>query len=325
MQSQQETVLSQKSINTTQIVYDDIIMTQNDQFAVAKIWYQPSSDKLHSLLYQTSVLPIYSYDSKTNKFHLKLNENTEQNILSTIDQMSINYIKSTGLLKRLMLSPQKVRYRTIVTDFTNKENEKINSIELKNTTKTKYYSNGVKKSKNLEDVENLLKKNVNVKTIIEIDGLVVDIKKESITTNIILHQFKIEKIKPKKIELNEYSFLESETDEDTEEEKQEMELVTINEENNNVDDEGDEENDDNEEIVQEISKKDIIEIEDESDNISDSNESEGNSYEEESSEDLDVEEFVTKLKQTQSESVKQKDIQKIQTPPKPKRGRPAKK
>lgn len=314
MHSQHDTVLTRKTIDTTKIVYDDIILTQNDQFAVSKIWYQPSNDSMHSLLYQTTVLPVYSYDNKNGKFLLRLNKNNEQQILSEIDQLSINYIKMSGLLQKLSLSPKEVRYRTIVNDFNNKEGEQMNSIELKNTLKTKYYSNGIKKSKTLDDIENILKKGLNVKVIIEIDGLIVDIKKGSIITNVILHQFRVERIIPKKIELGEYSFLESEDDEEETANITNNEIITQkgNDEGN------DEEDGEDEELVQQIAKQDIIHVDDENDMSSDCNESDGNSYDEESSADIDVEDFVSKLKQT-----KQVQVQKVQTPQKQKRGRPS--
>lgn len=317
MQSQQNIVLTRKTIDTTKIVYDDIILTQNDQFAVAKIWYQPSSDNMHSLLYQTTVLPVYSYDNKNGKFLLRLGKDNEQQILSEIDQLSINYIKTSGLLQKLSLSPKEVRYRTIVNDFNNKEGERMNSFELKNALKTKYYSNGIKKSKTLDDVESTLKKGVNVKVIIEIDGLIVDIKRGSIITNIILHQFRVEKIVPKKIELGEYSFLDSDNEEENEEQPEEIITQVMAEE-----DDGESNDEDDEEIVQQIANQDIIHVDDEENEISsDCNESEGNSYDEESSADIDVEDFVTKLKQSQASKPTQ--VQKIPTPPKPKRGRPS--
>jgi len=300
------TILSQNTIDLSSIFYDDIIMTQNDQFAVAKIWYKPSQNEMHSMFYQTSTLPIYSYDTKTNKFLLQLNGKNEQNILSEIDKLSINYIKSENLVKRLSLSPKTVKYRTIVQDFINKENDRINSFELKHTLKTKYYSHGLKKSKTLEDVESMLKKGTNIKAIFEFDGLIVDIKKETIFTNIILHQFKIEKIIPKRFELCEYSFLESDNDENVDEIKY----------SNNVKSDKESSDELSEEIVQNIAKNDIIEIDDNEDVISSDSDNEINSYEEESSEDINVEEFVSKLKET--------ELKKEITLAKPKRGRPSK-
>lgn len=320
MQSQQSTVLAKKTIDTTKIVYDDIILTQNDQFAVAKIWYQPSSDNMHSLLYQTMVLPVYSYDNSNGKFLLRLNGENEQQFLSEIDQLSINYIKKSGLLQKLSLSPKEVRYRTIVTD-NNKEGERMNLFELKNTLKTKYYSNGIKKSKNLDDVECVLKKGINVKVIVEFDGLVVDIKRGTIFTNIILHQFRIEKIVPKKIELVEYSFLDSDNESDDEDIENDEILTQVN--NEDEDDDIKDDIKEDEDIVQQIATHDIIRVDEEEEEISsDCNESEENSYDEESSVDVDVEDFVSKLKQTQPKPVQ---VQKMPTPPKPKRGRPSSK
>lgn len=325
MQAQQDLILSPKTIDTSLIVYDDIILTQNNQFAVAKIWYKPSNNTMHSLFYQTSTMPIYNYDQKNNKFFIKLNGGIDQHVLNEIDKLSINYIKSTNLVQRLALSPKSVKYRTVVQDFTNKEGEHVNSFELKNNTFTKYYSNGIKKSKTLDEVNDLLNKGINVKTIIEIDGLIVDIKKETITTNIVLHQFRIEKIIPKKIELCEYSFLES----DDEVENESLNLqnnLTINnmtyeEENgNNNDKEENEEEEDEDEEDEEGDDEKIIINNEEDETLSE--ESEGNSYEEESSDDMDVEEFVSKLKETQKPAEVPKQ-QNIKSPPKGKRGRPA--
>jgi hypothetical protein len=137
-------------------------------------------------------------------------------------------------------------------------------------------------------------------------------------TNVILHQFRVEKIIPKKIELCEYSFLESdnEDNEDNEINNENKEKIIAHE---NLEEEEEDEDVNDEELVQQIATNDIIEINDEENELSsDCNESEGNSYDEESSNDIDVEDFVSKLKQTQP--VKQ--VQKIKTPPKPKRGRP---
>lgn len=343
-----QTVNTKKDINVDHIVFDDIIMIQNDQFALAKMWYKPSLKSMHSVFYQTGTLEMVNFDEKTNDFTLELNQE-DQNILDQIDKASIKYIKETGLIQRLSLKKNEVKYRTIVNDTKNKLDEPIKSIKLKSTPNTKFYSNGIKKTRTLSETQQFLIDGIGVKVIIEFDGVVIDIKKNLIITSIILHQFKINKIVPKRLELVEYSFIDSDNEDENDKDNnddnnssdknmfhtvQSTDVV----ENDNVPEE-DSSND-----IDETNEVDDIEHvhhannteneDDEESNDMESEDNEENSYDEESS-DIDVEEFVSKLKQTQpqkqtlskiketpkSQLVKQTESQ---IPEKPKRGRPSK-
>jgi hypothetical protein len=55
----------------------------------------------------------------------------------------------------------------------------------------------------------MLIKGNNIKVILEVDGIIVDIKNNTILTNVIPRQILIQKMKPLKTNLTEYSFIDS--------------------------------------------------------------------------------------------------------------------
>jgi hypothetical protein len=237
MQKQIERVLTRKNINSNQIVYDDITFINDNQVAVLKMWYQHSNTQMQSLFYQTEAVQLYSQDfAKTKDLLLLLNGSPEQNFFEELDKLSINHVKSTGLIKKLALNPKEVKYRTIVNEINTVGNtETIHTTKVKVTDKTKFYVQGNKKSKSFEDVHHILQAGSNVKAIIEIDSLMIDIKSSVIITKLVLHQFRIEKVIPLKIELNEYSFVDSDEDEHEDEHGDEDEDEHINCNHNNSD------------------------------------------------------------------------------------------
>lgn len=201
-------VLNHSKVNLSNIIYDDLILTNNKQYVVSKMWYQyKESHQPITLHIQTSLLKIYEI-TKNGDIIVSLGE-LNDTIFDKIDQLSLEFIKSNGVTKKFGLKD--VKYKTIVNEVEITQKQKINVLRLKILEKTQFYVSN-KTSQKFADIKKLLIKNVDVKAIIEIDGLVIDINNNIIFTNIILRQILIKKVKPLKIELSEYSFVNSDSD-----------------------------------------------------------------------------------------------------------------
>ena len=265
-------VLTRKNINVSNILYDDIIMSQNKQFAIAKIWMSQLNMQMHSLFYQTDALNIHEL-TDNNDLLVSLQDTKELNLFNEIDRLSIQHIKSSNIIKELNLNAKIVKYKSVVNEIENENQSKINILKLKimnnNKTITKFYKQGDRQNKKFDDISKSLITGQNIKAIIEIDGLIIDIKNNTLFTNVILHQLRIEKITPIKLTLGEYSFVDS--DENNSE----------NESENNLENDSDENNSKNENNLKNEHNDNNL------DNDSDDNDSDDNNSENESDNNLD--------------------------------------
>jgi hypothetical protein len=208
-------VLRQANVNIEKLIYDDFILTDNKQYAVSKIWYQKNeSSQPHTLYVQPLKLKVYEV-TKVGDIILLLSEE-DGKLFENIDELSVDIAKSSGVTKKFAMKD--VKYKTIVNEIeielSPQKKTKINALRLKiiNGSKgTKFYIND-RDPKSIEDIKKLLVKDVEVKVILEIDTLIVDLKNNIIFTNIILKQALIKKMKPLKMELSEYSFIDSDNE-----------------------------------------------------------------------------------------------------------------
>ena len=157
---------------------------------------------------QTSLLKIYDV-TKTGDLILSLGDG-DCVIFEKIDNKSVEYVKSSGITKQYNL--KNVTYKTIVSEVTTDNSENINAWKLRIMTgenSTKFFINGNKKCLQYESIKDILTKGNCIKVILEVDGIIVDIKNNTILTNVIPRQILIQKMKPLKTNLIEYSFVDS--------------------------------------------------------------------------------------------------------------------
>lgn len=197
-----------RDIDTSNIIYDDIIEYNNGNFLVSKIWI--GEDEIKSLIVQSSYLKLYKY----NETNMILIPNEHMiNFLESIDELTYNFIHKNEIIKKYKL--KNYTYKTLINELN--DNDKVLRIRILNDKKpTLFFIASNKQKINQFEIKNRIDKIDCVKIIFEIDSFIIDTKNKIMFTNIIarhvlLHEIKL---KPIKTELTEYSFLESDSDND---------------------------------------------------------------------------------------------------------------
>lgn len=196
-------------INFNKMVFENFIMANDDKHLISKIWYQESELIQPTSFYvQTSNLKLHTVPKTANDDLLLIVDNP--NFFDELDKVSVNFIKSTGILKKYGL--QKTTFKSNLSNPDNNSN--LESLRLKIGNCDFYQRN--KLLGKINDVLNLgvLQKDINVKAIIEIDFITINVKQNFIFTNLVIKQAQIQKLSPKKIELTEYSFIDDDLDDD---------------------------------------------------------------------------------------------------------------
>lgn len=205
-------VMNQHNVNLSGMVHDDWSQTENKQYVVSKIWHQKNDgEQPKSFFIQTTTLKLYEI-TKNGDLILELDNDKNTELFDNIDKSALNYAKSSGITKKYELKD--VKYKAIINEIELTPLKKINSLRLRileGNKPTKFYLSD-KEPQNMNDIKKYLVNGTNVKVILEIDGLVVDLKTNIIFTNIILRQVLIKKMKPIRIELTDYSFIDSENE-----------------------------------------------------------------------------------------------------------------
>lgn len=276
-------ILKTSSIDYSKIVYDELESSKNGKYVVSKIWYT-SDDNVQpvTLFFQTDLVSLYEV-TKSNDIILQLLGKEQESFFEKIDEMSLTYAKEKCVTKKYKMKDAK--YKTIINEIEIADDEKINALKLKASSETKhvhYFSMGNKTSKNFDDVKKLLTNGTKLKIIVEVDGLIIDVERNILFTSVILKQVFISKPKPLKLELAEYSFIDSESDHS--ENEMDLKNVVLNTQTEYLDQNTSAHN------TQSKNKQD--------EHISDSEKSDDESDDdlEESESSLDVDKFISSIK-----------------------------
>jgi hypothetical protein len=159
--------------------------------------------KIRHPFIQTTKLKLNSFNDDV--FIFDINEETEK-IFDLIDNKSLGQIKETLILDELEL--EKINYKTIV------NHNDVSSIRIKSNSSTVFFIENNKKSNSLDDIKSLIKCNADVKIIISLDSIVIDIDNNIVFTNILLKQVLIYLATQTK--LIDYSFIISDSDDEVE-------------------------------------------------------------------------------------------------------------
>lgn len=214
MSTSENLVLRHSNINENKILFDDLVLTPNKKYVISKMWYQQNeTSRPVSMFIQTSSLKIYE-TTKTGDIILVLDKN-DSSVFEKIDGKSVDFVKSQNVTKNYNL--KNVKYKTIVSEVTVGKDENINALKIRVMTgenPTKFFVSGNKKCLSYDNAKSLLANGNNVKIILEIDGIIVDLQNNTILTNVIPRQILIQKLKPRKCNLSEYSFIDSDNSDD---------------------------------------------------------------------------------------------------------------
>ena len=209
-----------KDVDFEKIVYGEPVIVEKNKYISVKLWYDFGSkrnkiDAPETFFVRNPELCISGINKGELSFNL--NDTTKElyDFYSKLDVKSISYIESNSILKKYNLKG--VTYRTIINQCTDDENLNFFRTRLiggKSPTKVfDLYRNLIESDRQSKFLEIGNK----VKTIVEPDAIVIDLQNKRIFTNIILRQVLVvyaRFMEPKKIELSDYSFADSD-DENT--------------------------------------------------------------------------------------------------------------
>ena len=192
-----------------------------------------SIDKMQSLIIRLEELNVITITDDNiildirNKDHIKT-------FFTKLDEYIVSVLHERKITKKLKL---KFNYRQLISTYTGKETQyDIVSLNLNfdngeyNTEVYKSHKNKLNKT----DTMNLCRDNAHTECIIELTSLIFDKKNAIIYVDNIIRQMKVKKIKPKRLTKLNYSFIDTESESDLENETK-YKLLTDNNYNNNND------------------------------------------------------------------------------------------
>ncbi len=188
------TVTKLNDIEYDDITYSDFKKSKTRNLMISKIYFP---------FIQTAKLKLNSFNDDV--FIFDVNKETEK-MFDLIDNKSLEQLKSTLILDELEL--EKINYKTIV------NHNDISSIRIKSNSSTVFFIENSKKSNSLDDIKSLIKCNSDVKIIISLDSIVIDIDNNIVFTNILLKQVLI--YLETQTKLIDYSFIISDSDDEVE-------------------------------------------------------------------------------------------------------------
>ena len=168
-----------------------------------------SVDKLKAVMLKIEDLSVLSFNDKNIILDLRAKESIKK-IFDNIDSHVVSVIQERKITKRLKT---KFNYRQLTSTYTNKDNN-YDILSLNIDFNLDNFSTEIFEIKNKklshDNALTLLKNNAKVDLILEITGVIFNKEEGFIYLDNIVRQMKVRKIKPKRIEHLEYSFVDSE-------------------------------------------------------------------------------------------------------------------
>lgn len=209
-----ENIVKPNSFDFNKLVYDEPMVNgdNSDKYIIVKLWYDftdtKDSDSPETVFVKNPSMPLS--ETSKNELVFELNDTNDLKLFyDTMDQSSINYLKTSGLLKKYKLKD--ITYKTIVNE-TNDPNKNMLRLNLSGTTNVYTLD---KKVVSNEQQTKLLVKDAHVMTIVEPDAIIIDVHNKTIFTNMVTRQVLVTKQKqhkPQKIVLSGFSFVDSDND-----------------------------------------------------------------------------------------------------------------
>ncbi len=169
-----------------------------------------SIDKLKPIMLVLNDLQVLSFRDDLIILSLKGNENIKK-IIDDLDTYVVSIIQEKKITKKLKT---KFNYRPFTSTYTNKDTSyDILSLAVNQSSdvyKTDIYVNANKKLSN-EEAINIMKDNARVDIVLEIVGVTFDKKEGFIYLENLVRQMRVKKIKPKRLEKIQYSFVDEDS------------------------------------------------------------------------------------------------------------------
>lgn len=191
-----------------------------------------SQDKLKPIMLVLKDLQVLSFTNDTIILSLKSKENIKK-IFDDIDTHVVKLIQEKKIIKKLKA---KFNYRQLTSSFSNKDltcDILSLNVDLKSENyKTDIYQK-MNKKLSTDEAINLMKDNSKVDLILEIVSVLFNKEEGFIYLENVVRQMKVRKVKPKRIQKLEYSFIDTESSES----EDDINIQTENEDNYNDNDE----------------------------------------------------------------------------------------
>lgn len=226
-----ENILRPTEVEFNKFVYDEAVVSEDDKsdkYIVVKIWYdftgRKNTESPETLFIKNPSMPLLETSKNELIFGLQATEPLVQ-FYEQCDQHSINHLKTSGLLRQYKLKD--LTYKTII----NETDGSLNYLRftMTNGKQSTHVYTMDKKIISHEQQNKLLVKDAHVMTIVEPDAIVIDLQNKTIFTNIVTRQVLITKqkqVKPHKIVLTDFSFVDSDGNSQTSPKKIKTKKVT---------------------------------------------------------------------------------------------------
>jgi len=197
-------VIKYDGVNVSNILFDAPFVTSNKKYIVSNIWYNKSCP--HTFNIQTSRMDLHEINFSENKL-IATPCNQLANILDELDESACDFIKCNKLAKQYSIS----QYSTIVKNMNSSNTLPIIQINISTNDKPTLFFSATNK-KQIPYNSSMWTHVNELKIILTINSLVIDIAKKTAYISFEAKHILLYKLTPMKIELADYSFIESEND-----------------------------------------------------------------------------------------------------------------
>ena len=193
------TVFKCTDVDVSKILLEEFVKSDDQVFS--KLWNE-DDNSFSTLHVQTPWLKVVD---ATNNYVEVLADKTTVDICDQIDDKVLKFIKTTSAIKKFGL--KKCQYQKTVSE----NDSQLRVLRLKVSDSMQVYVKNNKEAQNYSKLVSNVRTN-ELKLILEFDGVSMDTTKNNIYVNVVLKQMCLKK-NYKKVELVEYSFVDSEEQE----------------------------------------------------------------------------------------------------------------
>lgn len=172
-----------------------------------------SINKLEPVMIKLEELNVINMSENDNVLILDLRDKENiKNFFNKLDEYIVSVLQDRKITKKFK---SKFSYKQLTTTYTSKDNT-FDLLCLSMNLNNNDYATDVYKSNKVKldqtETRNLLKDNCHTQIILELVSVSIDKEKELIYIENIIRQMKVKKIKPKRVQKLEYSFVDTESD-----------------------------------------------------------------------------------------------------------------
>lgn len=218
-------------VNAENIVHGQIVETNDGKYIVSKMWYKGNDMLSYTLNVQTPYLKLLKNNDCSENIMVSVPKTMAVH-MDKIDRKTLQFIEDLDLIHKYNLKG--IKYKTLISEV---EDQDIFRIKIMSNNKrpTLFFSSDNKCEIKRDIVNHVLSHVDGVKIIFEIDGLIIDINNRIMFTNVIARHVLVSSIKPIRVEITEYSFIDSDEEKPNQENNVESDFVLNTQTEYNID------------------------------------------------------------------------------------------